>query len=351
MARIHHTRAVGTVAPTGNPQVLRAGGVVVVLAVALATWMWFAPLVPPDERKPPAGQSVGPPDLDPAFAPSQHDTAPDGDLRRATSSRQAGAALPYAELRRMFDYYLSTLGERELPAILGQIQAQLDQQLRPAQIAPARRLLDAYIAFKRALVHLEARPGLSGQGLDAIRSRMLAQQDLRSQFFSRLEIDSMFGLEDAYDADALARLEVSQNPSLTVQQKQGKLAALDAALPAALRADRDATVKISRVEQRAAVLRDQGASDDDIYRLRAKEFDPAAAARLADVDREEAAWAQRIAAYLQARAVLMAAPTPTDAAERQQVLLALQQRMFSAEERLRLVAYEPPPVPTSPTSP
>ena len=351
MAQTQPSRSGGASALIARLAQRPASGVVVVVAAALALWLWLSPVsAGPDplteESTPASPKDMGPP----AFAPSHQDTVPDGNLGRSAGVTPTHTALPFGELRRMFDYYLSTLGERELPAIIRQIQIQLDQQLRPAHIAAARRLLDAYIAFKHALVDLESRPGLMGQGVDAIRSRMLAQQALRSEFFSRAEIEGMFGYDDAYDADALARLEISQNPQLSAAQRQTRLAALDASLPTALRADRDATVQISRLEERVAALRAQGASDDDIYRLRAKEFDPAAAARLADVDREETAWTQRIAAYLQARAVILGAAAPMDAVDRQQALMALQRRMFSAEERLRLVAYEPSPLPPpSPT--
>ena len=290
-------------------------------------------------------QAASAPSLPSPFAPSQKDTTPDGDLRRAAEGTPNGAALPHAALRRLFDYYLSTLGERELPAILAQIEVQLSQQLRPAQVTPAKRLLDKYIAFKRALGDLEMRHGLAGQGTQAIRARMVAQQALRSQYFDGFEIEAMFGMEDAYDADALARLEVSQNTKLTTEQKQKALAALDAALPATLRADRDATVHVSRVEDRVAALREKGASDDDVYRLRATEFDPSAAARLAELDREEAQWARRIAAYRQARAGLLTANPAKSGMELQTELLALQEAMFTPDERRRLTAYDAPPGP------
>lgn len=334
-------------APRGTARVLRARGAMALLAIMLAAWIGLSCAVAdPEPMEPSTARATAREPLPAAFAPSHQDTAPDGALRSATDRSTTGAALPYAELRRLFDYYLSTLGERELPAILAQIEVQLQQQLRPAQVAPAKRLLDSYIAFKRALVDLELRPGLAGQAVDAIRNRMLAQQTLRTQFFDLGEIEGLFAMEDAYDTDALARLEVSQNTKLTAAQKQKMLAALDAALPATLRADREATVHISRVEDRVAALREQGASDDDIYRLRATAFDPSAAARLAEVDREEAQWKQRVAIYLAARAELLVARGTADAAERQNALLALQESLFNPDERRRLPAYEPEPVPT-----
>ena len=279
----------------------------------------------------------------PAFVNSQEGTQPDGKLlpRGFASAAGDNTPLAYGELRRMFDYYLSALGEQSLPSIAQQIQTELDRRLSPALAQKARRLLGLYLAFKRALVDVEARPGLSGNGVAGMRQRLLAQQDLRAQYFSAEELEGMFGFEDAMDADAIARLEISENPKLNAAQKKEQLSALDAAMPAALRADRDATQAVGRMEQRAADMRAQGASDDEIFRMRAKAFDAPAASRLADLDREEAAWKQRIATYLEARDQLLKAQTNASPSERQQALTSLQQSQFSEAEQRRLAAYEP----------
>jgi lipase chaperone LimK len=279
----------------------------------------------------------------PAFVKSQEGTQPDGNLARTPTGTAAdeNTPLPYGELRRLFDYYLSAVGEQNLPAITQQIQTELDQRLKPAQSKKARRLLDLYLSFRHALVDLEAKPALAGTAVSAIRQRMLAQQDLRTQYFSAAEIDGMFGFEDLMDADAVARLEITQNAKLSAAQKQQQLAAMDAAMSPALRAEREASQVVLRVEQRATDMRAKGASDDEIYRMRAKEFDAGAASRLADLDREEAAWAQRIATYLEARSAVLKSQANATATERQQAIAQLQQSMFNEDERRRLAAYEP----------
>ena len=151
----------------------------------------------------------------------------------------------------------------------------------------------------------------------------------------------MFGFEDVMDADAVARLEISQNTKLTTTQKQQQLAALDASMSPALRAEREASQVVTRAEQRAFDMRAQGASDDEIYRMRAQAFDASAASRLADLDREEANWKQRIATYLEARSTVLKSQANATASERQQALNQLQQSRFSEDERRRLAAYEP----------
>ena len=276
------------------------------------------------------------------FVRSLQDTLPDGDLQsmQTASGTAVSGALAYGELRRLFDYYLSTVGEQSIEAITAHIQSELQRRLPPDQAQRAQRLLGLYIAFKRELVELESRSELAGQGVTAIRKRLLAMQDLRARYFSADEVTGMFGFEDAYDMDAVARLEISQNPNLSEQQKKQQLAAMDAAMPENLRKERDASSVVVRVDQMAQELRAKGASEDDVYRMRAKEFDPQAAARLAEVDRDEAAWKGRIARYQDERAKLLKADANATESERQTRLVQLQQSLFSESERPRLAAYE-----------
>lgn len=270
-------------------------------------------------------------------------TVPDGDLRMLPGAQAALAtsALPYAELKRLFDYYLSAVGEQTIEAITQEIAGDLQQRLSADQLPAAKRLLALYLQFKLALVDLEKKPELAGTDVKAIRQRLLAMQDLRSQFFSFEETQGMFAFEDDYDQDAVARLEVSQNPALNAAQKKEQLAALDASQSALLREEREAPRVVLKVEEMAQTLRAQGASEDDIYRMRSKELNPEAAARLAEVDRDESAWKSRIASYLDERSKLLQAQGDALPAEREAALAQLQQSQFNPDERRRLAAYEP----------
>lgn len=271
------------------------------------------------------------------------DTMPDGDLRTLPGAGPALAPgpLPYAELKRLFDYYLSAVGEQTIAAITLAISSDLDRRLSPDQRPAAKRLLALYLQFKLALVDLEKKPELVGTDVKAIRQRLLAMQDLRSQFFSAEETLGMFSFEDDYDQDAVARLEVSQNPALSATQKKEQLAALDASQSAALREEREAPRVVLKIEQMAQTLRAQGASEDDIYRMRSKELNPEAAARLAELDREETAWKNRIASYLNESSKLLQAQADAPPAQREAALAQLQQSRFNPDERRRLAAYEP----------
>ena len=72
--------------------------------------------------------------------------------------------------------------------------------------------------------------------------------------------------------------------------------------------------------------------------MRAAATSPEAANRLAEVDREEAAWKARIAGYQAQRGAVLAAPG--DDAAHAGAMAALRNKLFTLDEQRRLAAYE-----------
>jgi lipase chaperone LimK len=301
----------------------------IVLALGMAGTLWLAVLAGRPAPLAPAARTVTVAPAAAPFAPSLWGTRPDGAVHVA----QDDGVVVDARLIELFDYYLSTVGEKSPDAVRAEIERELDRTLRPLAAASAKRVLARYIAYRQALGTLETDARLSGPSAAALKRRLAALRGLRAQYFSRREIAAIFGREDAANADALARMEIREDRLLSAQQKQQRLAALDAGLPADMRAAREAPLKIVRVQEEAERLRASGAGEDDVYRLRAEAFGADAAGRLADVDRAEAAWKRRIDAYLAERRGL----------RDEAAVAALRGRMFSADEQRRLGAYEMTP--------
>lgn len=281
-----------------------------------------------------------------AFVRSLQGTEPDGRLRffahLPSGPTITSADLPNEALKRLFDYYLSALGEADEAGVLRQIGQEIDKNLPPAHARAARQLLGKYVDYKKALAELEQKLGREGQssagGIDSIRKRFEGMRQLREKFFDQREQSDMFGFEEAYDKVALSQLEIALNTQLPEAQKAARLSALQANLPAQVKAELDAPRQVVQLQNKVDQLREQGAGDDEIYRLRAQTFNPQAAARLAELDREEAAWKNRIAQYQTARQHIL--QSGDSAAQQQAALQQLQMRQFSAEERPRLAAYE-----------
>jgi lipase chaperone LimK len=271
-----------------------------------------------------------------AFVRSMEGTRPDGDIRQDAADQ----LVVNAELGHLFDYYLAGLGEQSLAAIQTEIHRELDRRLRPTAATQAKLLLEHYLQYKRALVDVER--GLTPAGAPpatpaaAARQRLDAMQRLRRDYFTEQEIAGLFADSDAYDSAAIARMEIMADTSLTPEQRKQKLAALDGKLPASVREDREAPTRVLRLDESVQQARAKGADDNEVYRLRAAALSPAAAARFADLDREEADWTRRITDYQSQRKQLMSGPVaPSEAALQQ-----LRDSAFTPDEQKRLAAYE-----------
>lgn len=271
-----------------------------------------------------------------SFVRSLEGTRSDGDLKVAADDN----LVVDAELGRMFDYYLSALGEKSLDAIRVEAERELDRKLKPNAAKQAKRLLAQYLDYKRALIDVEKDQKLTGTTAAIVKSRLLAMQKVRAQFFTPQEAQALFGFNDAYDMDAVARMEVADDKNLTDAQRKEKLAAIDAAMSPQLREEREAPLRIVKAEEEVKTMRARGASEQDIYQFRATTFSPDAAARLAEVDKEEAQWKERISNYLNERNKINSDMAQQPENLRLAALQQLRLARFNSEEQSRLVAYE-----------
>lgn len=295
----------------------------------LAGYAWLQPAAAPLATVTPRATGAGLSWFTP-FAPSMAGTRPDGTLHQDAADR----LVVDAELAYLFEYYLAGLGERELAAIRSEIERELERRLRPAAAADAKRLLARYLNYKAALVGVEVAQGqlagqLSAQPVaQAVARRLAAMRQLRHDYFSEEEIVGLFGAGDAYDDDAVARLTVSNDATLDPAQREQRLAVLEQQMPAGLRESRTAAGAVLALEASVEQLRAQGVDENQVYRARAAAFSPAAAERLAQVDREDADWQRRIALYRAGR--------QRDGSDSQRV----RDELFSPNEQKRLAAYE-----------
>ncbi|APA68082.1 lipase secretion chaperone [Janthinobacterium sp. 1_2014MBL_MicDiv] len=302
-----------------NAKWMMTGGVAA-LALYLALRPGEPPAPPPEKAEP---------DLF-AFVRSMEGTRPDGNVTVAAGDK----LVVDAELGHLFDYYLAGLGEKPLAAIRNQIEAELDQRLAPVPAREAKRLLGAYLDYRQALAGAEQALPAQADPAMAARARLQAMRALRGNYFTAQESAGLFGASDAYDDDAVARMTILGDATLDEAQRQAKLAALDQHLSPAQRAARDAPLQVTKLDASVQALRAQGGGENEVYRLRASTFTPAAAARLAELDREESQWQQRIIAYQAQKASLPGGAQDATAVQQ------LRDASFTPDEQRRLGAYE-----------
>ena len=304
-----------------------AGAAGAVLAATLVAAGLRAPAAPQ-----PASLAAAEPS--PRAVSSLAGTTPGGSAR--TAPDQSLVLEP--GLVHLFDYWLTTVGERPLRAIRSDVERDLDARLAPRAATQAKALFGRYLQFKSALKDLHPAPPASSRSVDALRANLRAMLALRATIFSEAESQALFAPQDAEARGALARMDIEQDPALDAPQRQARLAALDAHLSPAERADRDAPLAVVRLDEATDAIRAQGGSDDDVWHARAAATSPEAANRLADLDRDEATWKARIADYRSQRSAVLSAAGSD--ATRQAALGDLRNRLFTPEEQRRLGAYE-----------
>lgn len=247
-----------------------------------------------------------------------------------------GNLLIAEDILRIFDFYLSGLEEEDIATVLARIHRDLAAQLQGPALAQARDLLRRYVDYRIALQDLPQ----AGAELDLaqLRSRLDAVTALRNQYFSTEEASAFFARESAEDHYMLQRLAITRDTTLAPEQQQQALSELDSQLPDDLRESRASASRYADLYDTTSSMQANGASAEDIHRVREKALGSAAANSLADLDQQHAAWDHRLAEYASERNKLRAAGL--SATDLQSALLDLQSSRFDELERKRVQALD-----------
>lgn len=244
-------------------------------------------------------------------------------------------------VRRVFDYFLSAIGEEPLESILARLRAYIRSKLPALAAGEAGQLLDNYIAYKRGLANVQQAQPASDGGVDiaAVRYQMQQVQALRSQYFTPEVISAFFGDEDAYDRYTLSRLELMQNKNLSATQRAQQLAALEQQLPASIQDSMKTVNQYQNLEALTADWKKRHGSPAELRQIRENLVGAEAADRLETLDRDRAAWDQRMSTWYGERAAIIN-NTSLSEVDRQRQLGQLRNSRFSADERLRVESLE-----------
>lgn len=304
----------------------RRAALIAVTAAAAGLGGWWA-LQPPE----PAGSAASRQDSGAAFA-----SAP------ATASAQAGAATRLAQragtpapadpflatdLRHKLEAMLLEAGDVPSPAALKQRVAGLVARYFSASEATrALALAERYVDYRVALG--EIKPPADPSDPRALRAAVEARQRIREQHFAGEEYQALFAQEEELDRFTVARLEIERNAGLTPAQKQAAVKDAERELSDAQRAARSDAVAHVAVAAQTAAFEAQGVSEQVRYAQRRAQYGDAAAQQLAQLDREDRDWQQRLSQYAAAR----------DAKVGESQLQQLRRQLFSPEEQMRIEA-------------
>ncbi|CAD5108754.1 lipase secretion chaperone [Zestomonas carbonaria] len=265
--------------------------------------------------------------------PSFRGTEVDGRL----SVDEAGNLVIDSDVRHLFDYFLSAIGEEPLKTSIERLRGYIAGVLQQPAEDQALALLDQYLDYKRELVMLERDLPLLDD-LDAIRRREAAVHDLRARTFSPEAHQAFFALEETYNRFNLERMAISRDDSLDAAAKGAAIDRLRESLPEELQ-DSVLPQLQSELQARTAELRAQGGSPEQIRALRQQLVGSEATARLEALDQRRSAWKQRVAEYSAEKARIEAQEGLSET-DRRTAIQRLAEERFDERERLRLEAAE-----------
>ncbi|MGG2397975.1 lipase secretion chaperone [Pseudomonas sp. SH1-B] len=323
----------------------------VLITAALALMLYLQPGHQPTSFTPATATAVQPvpePTAE-AVSPSNRDTQKSAAKLALPSSfagtevdgsfrvDAAGNLIVSEDIRRIFDYFLASIGEESLQASVSRLRSYIDSQLQQPARAHAQALLAQYLNYKRELVLLE-RDLPQMASLDAMRQRESAVLALRARIFDGETHQAFFAREEGYNRFTLERLAIQHDGEMSAEEKGAAVDRLRAALPEDLQ---DAVLPQLQQElrQSTARLQAEGASAAQIRQMRQQLVGAEATARLETLDSQRQSWQKRLDAYLAAKAQIENNPG-LSSGDKRSAIEALATEGFDERERLRLDAAE-----------
>jgi lipase chaperone LimK len=248
-----------------------------------------------------------------------------------------GSLIIDAEIRRVFDYFLASIGEEPLETSVARLRRYIETQLPKPAADHAIQLLSQYLDYKRQLLLLEQHHTQQAD-IDAMRARFRAVEQLRAGIFDDRVHQAFFSLDEATDRFTLERLAIRHDATLDASGKGAALDRLQDSLPAELQ-DTVAVQMQMQLREQARALAANGGNPADLRQLRQQLVGNAAAARLEELDRQRQAWQSRLTAYNQAKRRIERSQGLGEA-DKRAAIARLAAEQFNENERQRLQAAE-----------
>jgi lipase chaperone LimK len=293
-------------------------------AAGLGGWWALQHADPADSTTTQHGRSEVTPPAAPAVAVL---AASEGSLSRIASTHAPQDPFFTSDLRHKLEAMLLEAGDAPTPAVLkARLAGVVAGHFSAGEATRALALAERYVDYRVALG--EIKPPADAGDPRALSAAVQARQRMRERYFAGEEYHALFAQEEELDRFTIARLEIERNASLTPAQKQAALKDAESELGDTQKATRTDAVAHVAVAAQTAAFDAQGVSEQARYAHRRTQYGDAAAQQLAQLDREEAQWQQRLSHYAAAR----------DGKATESHLQQLRQQLFSAEEQLRIEA-------------
>ena len=206
--------------------------------------------------------------------PSLEGTQPDGQL----SASAEGSLIVDGELRLFFDYFLTARGEVSDEALRWSVESVAGEQLPARAAAQASNLFARYLHFTAI-----AERKLAGHDPMQTERGYLLLSEAREKAFGADTARRLFG-DQLQTERAQLLMQKARLDAVTDEAKRASLERYEASLSSAELEARAASMKPLEVRKQVAEMRRAGATDAEVWAVRAEAFGADAADRLAALD-------------------------------------------------------------------
>ncbi|WP_435979968.1 lipase secretion chaperone [Psychrobacter sp. DM4] len=247
-------------------------------------------------------------------------------------------------LRRLFDYFLSAMGEEDEATILARVESYIRHHTPEPAASQAVAIFNQYVSYLKQLSKIEASYGnlqlqatkAGALDLNVVGQRKQDVSNLRKQIFDDETIKAFFSSDDSYDEYSVAMLEIEQNQLMSDMQKNAARQDYVSRMPDGdIKSNIKQQANIGELIERTEQMKAKGASAQELYNMRRELVGAPAATRLAKIDVEDANFDQRFMQY-QAQKQQLLTQNPDNA---QIQINQLEQQLFDDAERKRLTGY------------
>lgn len=236
---------------------------------------------------------------------------------------------------RLFDYFFLATGEMTKTDIIASIAQQIRQRLSDRGATQALAFLKRYVNYRDAAKALF----LTGGDNHSFAERARSIKQLRSELFGEPLRQQLFGNEELVNSLTLKRLAVSANTELSKAELDQQVNDIIAKLPDVERQAYYRSLQPGKLREAVEQLKQQQASEDQIWTLREQTYGAQAADRLARMDLANQQWQQKVSYYrLERSRIVTDQKLPIDV--KQQKVNQLRARLFSATQITRIRALD-----------
>lgn len=245
------------------------------------------------------------------------------------------------QVKKVFDYFLMTLGEESLDEILIRINAHLTSKLAEPALSQAKKVLAQYLDYKNNMVVLSEsyndQAEFLGGEFETLQAQLDMQSRLRRESMDPEVVQAFFEFDEVYDQWSLDRLKIGADDSLSINERKQLLAQMEKQLP-------EEILKLQESKYQPQELRElqraqSFASEEEKYTFYQQQLGDEAAQRLQQLDSNRQQWQARLDDYFERKNELLSVEG-LDQMDMDVAVTDLKKSLFSDNEQRRLIALE-----------